>query len=540
MFMLVLVFGVGVDVDLVVNLGVDVNGVGRYCAVAFFVEKGLMSPFLWLIWLLHRPPPRPAKKIINYPNRLEHSFKGSLVSNVKQLEVLVLDEADRLLVENRGFRQSITSILQYLPKQRRVGLFSATQTKEAEALVRAGMRNPVKISVKVERKSAKGVMQSTPASLRIQYTLCDATEKLGQLVAFLAKTRSESDNCKFIVYFCTCACVDYFYKILSTCCPELRDCVMLHLHGKIPHKTRTMTYEKFKAATSAVLVCTDVAARGLDIPNVDWVIQVDPPQDPDAFVHRCGRTARLGKQGNALVFLQPKEDAYVEFLKLRKVPVTEVLPLTDTPDVLATVRKRAAKDRELYDKGKLAFVSFIRSYKEHKCSYIFQFKDLNLGRLAMAFGLLHLPSMPELRSPKYVQDFVASDIDPQSIGYKDKAREKQRQIKLRKEQLAPPKVRQPKSTTNLPWSVQVEQKARKQKRKLRKMFKAQEKRKTAAEDEEWDADELAAEARLTKKLRRGKITEEEFDAAMKKFTPAGLDVDGDASMTGTASGGDTH
>ncbi len=70
---------------------------------------------------------------------------------------------------------------------------------------------------------------------------------------------------------------------------------------------------------SGVLLCTDVAARGLDIPDVAWIVQFDPPQDPDVFVHRVGRTARMGRSGNALAYLLPHEAAYVEFLRIRKV-----------------------------------------------------------------------------------------------------------------------------------------------------------------------------------------------------------------------------
>ena len=99
-------------------------------------------------------------------------------------------------------------------------------------------------------------------------------------------------------------------------------------------------FHQFRDAACAILLCTDVAARGLDIPHVDWVIQYDPPQgahgkvagqdeqpdghagmaaDPAAFVHRCGRTARLGRLGHALVYLQPIEDTYVDFLTVRQV-----------------------------------------------------------------------------------------------------------------------------------------------------------------------------------------------------------------------------
>ena len=81
-----------------------------------------------------------------------------------------------------------------------------------------------------------------------------------------------------------------------------------------PTKLMTCVY-----VIAGALICTDVAARGLDIPDVHWILQLDPPQDPDAVVHRVGRTARMGRLGNALIFLLPHESAYVEFLKVRKV-----------------------------------------------------------------------------------------------------------------------------------------------------------------------------------------------------------------------------
>ena len=98
-----------------------------------------------------------------------------------------------------------------------------------------------------------------------------------------------------------------------------------------------------------------------------------------AFVHRCGRTARLGRDGKALVLLHPLEDTYVNFLDIRKIPI---LPLASPPAPMATlaaVRKLAANDREVYEKGRVAFVSFVRGYKEHQLSYIFRVKDLNFG-----------------------------------------------------------------------------------------------------------------------------------------------------------------
>ena len=105
------------------------------------------------------------------------------------------------------------------------------------------------------------------------------------------------------VYFLTCACVDYFARVLGH---FLDGIPILSLHGKIPAKYRPKTLADFRKMASGVLVCTDVAARGIDIPDIDWVIQYDPPQDPAAFVHRCGRTARIGREGRAVVLLLPQ------------------------------------------------------------------------------------------------------------------------------------------------------------------------------------------------------------------------------------------
>lgn len=121
---------------------------------------------------------------------------------------------------------------------------------------------------------------------------------------------------KFIVYFSTCAAVDYFYKVLSAMPSLAKSGFSLHsLHGQQSPTRRSSTFAAFVAlppTTPGVLFCTDVAARGLDLPDVDVVIQVDPPVDPRAFGHRIGRTARAGRSGKAVVLLnQGKEEGYV-------------------------------------------------------------------------------------------------------------------------------------------------------------------------------------------------------------------------------------
>jgi ATP-dependent RNA helicase DDX55/SPB4 len=255
---------------------------------------------------------------VGTPGRVEATLKRVREFNVRTLEVLVLDEADRLL--DAGFAASVTFILQRLPKQRRTGLFSATQTREVEELARAGMRNPVRVDVAVQYKrraapeppaaaaaaaaaapsrkrgaaastEGGGDTQATPATLRNFYVVLPPAAKLGALAAFLAAHAQR----KVIVFFLTCAQVEYFARLL----PQLGALAGLRfsaLHGQMEARRRERAYQAFLEQPSGVLLATDVAARGIDVPDVHWIVQFDAPLDPSFFVHRIGRTARMGKE----------------------------------------------------------------------------------------------------------------------------------------------------------------------------------------------------------------------------------------------------
>lgn len=180
-----------------------------------------------------------ANIIVATPGRLEDMFRRipGLTGYTKDLGIIVLDEADRLL--DLGFERSINSILGRLPKQRRTGLFSATQTQQVQALARAGLRNPIKVAVKVQAKSK--ALQSTPTSLEINYLIAEPAEKLGMLAAFLSET-NKATPAKFMVYMLTCACVDYFHKVLEMLVPDIP---VLSLHGKVPAKNRTQVFNRY-------------------------------------------------------------------------------------------------------------------------------------------------------------------------------------------------------------------------------------------------------------------------------------------------------
>ncbi|KAF9916329.1 ATP-dependent rRNA helicase spb4 [Lobosporangium transversale] len=556
--------------------------------------------------------------LIGTPGRLEDMLTQKRTGvNVKELEVLVLDEADRLL--DMGFSVSLNKIMAMLPKQRRTGLFSATMTDGLSELVRAGLRNPVRVVVKVEDLLGGGG-QRTPASLHIGYILCSTSQKLLLLTHLL---RQEAAHKKTIVYFATCASVDYFYKLLSRH-PMLSDFSIHSLHGKMETKKRSLTFKSFTdipAGSPGVLLCTDVASRGLDIPDVDFVIQVDPPQDPKAFTHRCGRAGRAGREGKAVVFLiRGKEDTYVDFLRVRKVPIRrwgwkggpEIIEDVDdhdeeeeekvvakkesnghlkaamiqeedsakgslgkivrqepeddpeTAEFLAGLRKIVMTDRDLHDKGTMAYVSFVRSYSKHEASFIFRSRDLDLGALARSYALLRLPKMPELKNEKSdggIEGFVPADIDMDKYKYQDKQKEAVRIKKLteyktkqaeREKQAAEngsganEKKRKQIHKTSA-WSEKQEAKERKVERQLKKQRKKEylkrvangeikegDKKKMSGDDDDddiemsknrkggeaamdtdddeedsWEA--LAREERLAKKVKKGKMSAKEFD-----------------------------
>ncbi|XP_066116847.1 ATP-dependent RNA helicase DDX55 isoform X3 [Saccopteryx bilineata] len=393
----------------------------------------------------------------------------------------------------------INTILEFLPKQRRTGLFSATQTQEVENLVRAGLRNPVRIAVK-EKGVAASSTQKTPSRLRNHYMICKADEKFNQLVHFLHNHKQE----KHLVFFSTCACVEYYGKALEAL---VKGVEIMCIHGKMKYK-RNKIFMGFRKLQSGILVCTDVMARGIDIPEVNWVLQYDPPSSASAFVHRCGRTARIGHHGSALVFLLPMEESYVKFLAInQKCPLQEMERQDTTTDLLPTLRSMALADRAVYEKGMRAFVSYVQAYAKHECSLIFRLKDLDFTALARGFALLKMPKMPELRGKQF-PEFVPADINTDTIPFKDKVREKQRQKLLeqqRKEKTENEGRR--KFMKNKPWSKQAKKKEKKKRNEKRK-------KEEDSDIEDEDMEELLNDTRLLKKFKKGKITEEEFEKGL--------------------------
>ncbi|KAH8695437.1 putative DEAD/DEAH box helicase [Talaromyces proteolyticus] len=416
-------------------------------------------------------------------------------------EMLVFDEADRLL--DLGFKEDIQKILGRLPKQRRTGLFSASVSEALDQIIRVGLRNPVKVAVKV--RSASGVEEKrTPASLQMTYLVTPPTHKLPAVNNILKSLEPRPQ--KTILYFATCASVDYFQHIIPLLLGD--EFTVIPLHGKHPSNVRQKNFTRFvNSITPSVLLTTDVAARGLDIPSVDLVIQVDPPSDPKVFIHRCGRAGRAGRRGLSVILLHPgREEDYVPFLDVRKTPVT----LYEQPDFAVSdkdalkstevARKKVLSDRAYHDKSQRAFVSWVRSYSKHQASSIFRVVDLDWEALGHAWGLLKLPKMPELRNFKGDKSLGVA-IDWGNYAYQDKQREKNRQETLQDgAELAIQSIKKRPASESIPWSENLEKrKEREQRRDRKKARRERDRWEKMTEDEKRTARETEA---MVEKIRK--------------------------------------
>ncbi|CZT09369.1 probable ATP-dependent rRNA helicase spb4 [Rhynchosporium agropyri] len=378
--------------------------------------------------------------LISTPGRLLELLSSPHVHCPQSsFEVLVLDEADRLL--DLGFKDDLQRILGRLPKQRRTGLFSASVSEAVGEIVRVGLRNPVKIAVKV--KSASGDDKRTPASLQMSYLLTPPSHKFPALLSLLSQLDPTPQ--KSIIYLSTCAAVDYFQHILNALLPN--QFTLIPLHGKHPPNVRQRNFSKYiTTVTPCILLTTDVAARGLDIPQVDLVVQIDPPSDPKVFLHRCGRAGRAGRKGLSVILIQPgREEDYIPFLDVRKTPITPLqkpfITITDDDAAFVTskMRKEVLADRALYDKGQRGFVSWVKAYSKHQASSIFRVADLEWTDLGNAWGLVRLPKMPELK--KWEGDkSLGIKLNMSAYEYKDKVREKARRVAMEEEKNKAPYV----------------------------------------------------------------------------------------------------
>lgn len=222
--------------------------------------------------------------------------RGSL--NLHEVKYIVLDEADRMLAV--GFVEDIKKIFQYLPPQRQSMLFSATMPTWVKDLARKHLKNPLIIDLvgNNEEKIAEGIKL-----LSITTSMATKRSLLGDLIKVYGK------GCKSIVFTQTKRDADTVAMSLG----QVLSCEPLH--GDIRQAQRERTLRSFRDGRISVLVATDVAARGLDIPNVDLVIHYEVANDSETFVHRSGRTGRAGKEGTAILMHTPSQRRTLDLLE---------------------------------------------------------------------------------------------------------------------------------------------------------------------------------------------------------------------------------
>ncbi|CAG8515274.1 34762_t:CDS:2, partial [Racocetra persica] len=310
--------------------------------------------------------------LIATPGRLLDHLQNTKGFVYRNLKTLIIDEADRIL--EIGFENEMTQIIKILPKENRQSmLFSATQTTKVEDLARISLRpGPLYINVDREKET------STVDGLVQGYIVCDSDRRFLLLFTILKRNIKK----KVIVFFSSCKSVKYHAELLNYI-----DVPVLDLHGQQKQTKRTNVFFEFTNADHGILLCTNVAARGLDIPAVDYIIQYDPPDDPRDYIHRVGRTARAGCQGKSLLFLLPSELGFLRYLKHAKVPLNE-FQFQDNKvfNVQSQLEKLIEKNYYLHQSARDGFRSYLTAYASYSLKSIFDINKLDLQKVGKAFG----------------------------------------------------------------------------------------------------------------------------------------------------------
>ena len=213
--------------------------------------------------------------------------------DVSQLEVLVLDEADLML--DLGFNKDIKDVMKHIPKNRQTLFFSATISKKIKSLAYDVVRDAIRIQISPKNPVAQNIDHAV------------AFIQMDDKRFFLENILKEYPENMFIVFARTKVRVERIVAAMERVGVKTEA-----LHGGIEQKDRFAILDRFRAGENRVLITTDVAARGIDIPSMDYVINYDLPDDPENYVHRCGRTGRGNRRGQALSFCSDSEKKLLE------------------------------------------------------------------------------------------------------------------------------------------------------------------------------------------------------------------------------------
>ena len=283
--------------------------------------------------------------VVGTPGRvIDHMKKGTL--KVDQLQTIVLDEADEML--KMGFVDDVTWVLSQTPEHRQVALFSATLPGPIRKIAREHQKNPVEIKIKSEARTADTVQQ--------RFIVVRPRDKMDALTRIL-----EVEETDGVIVFVS----------LKASTTKLANHLNEHghlatpLNGDIPQNLREQTVDQLKAGRIDVIVATDVAARGLDVPRISHVVNYDMPHDSESYVHRIGRTGRAGRSGQAILFARPQDKRIVRRIEKSTRQQIEQMEMPSVAEVNES-RQRRFKQRinETIAAGGLDF--FCQLLEEHQ------------------------------------------------------------------------------------------------------------------------------------------------------------------------------
>lgn len=261
--------------------------------------------------------------VVGTPGRvMDHMRRKSL--DLSALQTLVLDEADEML--RMGFIDDVEWVLEQLPGDKQLALFSATMPQAISRITGKYLNNPVEIRVKSKTKTVETISQ--------YYTVVQNNRKLDALTRIL-----EADGLEAAIVFVRTknATMELAQKL------EARGFSSAAINGDLNQKQRENTIRNLKNGSIDILVATDVAARGIDVPRITLVVNYDIPYDAEGYVHRIGRTGRAGRQGKALLFITPREKRLLAMIERSTRQTIEHRAVPTNEDI---GQQRAAQFRE--------------------------------------------------------------------------------------------------------------------------------------------------------------------------------------------------
>ena len=272
-------------------------------------------------------------------------------------------------------------------------------------LARLSLRSPEYLAVHAESASA------TPPKLTQLVATCELDKKMETLWAFI-KSHLTS---KTLVFLSSCKQVRFVHETFRRMRPGVP---VAMLHGRMKQQARMKTFESFARANHVCLFATDVAARGLDFPAVDWVVQADCPEDVPCYIHRVGRTARYTAEGKGLLLLTPSEAKFAEELAAAKVPLkTMRLNQAKNVSITSSIQGLLGKDSELKYLAQRAVVSYLRSVYLQPNKDVFDVDALDVEAFANSVGLPNPPRLRFLKSQRVSK--AGSDDDSDEDEEKD-------------------------------------------------------------------------------------------------------------------------